>query len=620
MDTKKHVYLCLAGSAVAFLLQAPPKAQPREGRRILVGPNVLVSKEPSVAHVEPWVAAHPTDPNKLLAMATTLRDSDARFVAASYTSADGGESWRGPIRPHPLESQGQDPIVGYGRLGTGYAVLLVSGPAGSAMWIYRSPDGGLTWDTGVKTRQADHPRLAVDYGTGRYAGRAYLAAEGREDPSTRVTARRAAYVWRSEDDGRTWLGPVVAGRNPDGGISVKALEVLSDGTVAVFMSRQGISLSTSSNGGVTFNSPRTIVTMNDEDDANVVRQRAAGRFDAGPRSFDAAVDTQTSRYRDRMYILRAERHVGTAGSRLVLAYSTDRGATWSAEKEVAPDTDREAAQFHSAIAVNRDGTVGVFWYDTRGLVGRDQWHVYFTASFDGGQTFLSPVRVSSEPSTPFTEQNHRPTPESVRQSASGVSVSLRSAFSRWPDGGDYVGLTADAAGVFHPVWADSRAGSFQLYTSRIQVVAEGGSRQNPSATARAETVLSDRIMLVFDPSRLDQAAGEILLPVRMKNTSRDTLYGPFWVEITKLEAPFWSTEGTGRDARVAVEILNATNGLRGTGARFDYGPALRDLASLEPGAVSEAITWRIRSASLRFSLGLNIEAVITGYTAAKSAH
>src|SRR5262249_30926228 len=155
------------------------------------------------------------------------------------------------------------------------------------------------------------------------------------------------------------------------------------------------------------------------------------------------------------------------------------------------------------IAVNRDGTVGVFWYDTRGLVGRDQWHVYFSASSDGGETFLPPVRVSSDPSTPFTDQNHRPTPESVRQSAQSVGVLFRSAFSRWPDGGDYVGLTTDAAGVFHPVWADSRAGSFQLYTSRIQVVAANGSRQNPPATTRAETVLSDRITLVFDPSRLD---------------------------------------------------------------------------------------------------------------------
>lgn len=634
--------LCLAAGAVGCLLQSPSQAQEPQGPRILVGPNVLVSREPNVAHVEPWVAAHPTDPTKLIAMATTVRDMGAWHQAALYTSVDGGQSWTGPIRPHPAQYRGGDPIVGYGRHGTGYAIWLVSGPGGSAMWIYRSEDGGLSWDTGVRTRPADHPRLAVDYNSGKYAGRAYLAAMGREDLSTRTVRARDAYVWRSEDDGRTWLSPVVAGRNPEGAIWVSALQVLSDGTVAVFLLRrrtsgdlvtptQEILLSTSTDGGVTFNA-RTIGTLNDGGTADIVRRRAAGRFDADATiSFDAAVDTRSTRYGDRMYMLHAQRQVGTIGNRLVLSYSTDRGATWNTSKVVAPETDPEAAQFHSAIAVNRDGTVGVFWYDTRGLVGRDQWHVYFTASLDGGETFLPPVRVSSEPSTPFSAENQRPIPISVAQSPKSVSVSLSSAFGRFPSGGDYVGVTADAAGLFHPCWTDSRTGSFQLYTSRIQVLPEGGSSkttassgaklspgsQDPPATARAETLLNDRMTLAFDPSRLDWAAGEILLPVRLKNTSMATLYGPFSVEVARLETLWWSSQGVGRDRHATVELLNSSNGLRGKGARIDYGPALRDLPGLEPGAVSEAITWRVRPASLRWNRVLEIEAVITGYVAAK---
>jgi hypothetical protein len=629
------VLVFLTSGGVASFVQLPPEVR---APRILVGPNVLVSREPSVAHVEPWVAAHPTDPSKLIAMATTRRDVDGGYgagglSAALYASSDGGHSWTGPVRPHPAEVGGQDPIVGYGLRGTAYAVSLVGGPS-ATMWVYRSEDGGLNWDAGVKTRQADHQRMAVDLGTGKYAGRAYLAAEGREDPATRADSGRAAYVWRSNDDGRTWLPPVVAGKNQDARIRfhVVALQVLSDGTVALFMLRrpppgdgviptQDILLSTSTDGGVTFSGAREIGKVHFGGRDEVGRRQAAARFDADATlSFDGAVDTHNTRYRDRMYIVHAESRAGTVGNRLVLSYSTDRGVTWSAPKDVAPETDPEAGQFHSAIAVNLDGAVGVFWYDTRELVGRDQWHVYFSASLDGGDTFLAPVRVSSEPSTPFTAENHRPIlANSVLQSPNGVSLSMRSAFARFPNGGDYVGLTADAAGVFHPFWTDARTGSFQLYTSRIQVVRESG-RNEPSRGAAESTraqVLNEKVTLALDPTRLDLTAGEILVPVRLKNTSAETLYGPFTVEIVRLEAPVWSSAGDGRDRSAVVELLNSSNGLTGKGARIDYTRALRDLPALLPGAVSEAITWRVRPPSLRKTEGLDIEVVITGHVGAK---
>src|SRR5215831_7704085 len=387
------VFLAAAGTAPSSA-QLPPESR---GPRILVGPTILVSREPTVPHVEPWVAAHPSDPSKLIAMATTYRDTDGIWRAAFYSSDDGGYSWSGPTRPHLPQYTGQDPIVGYGLNGTAYAVSLTSGPGGSAMWVYRSSDNGLTWDAGFKIRQADHERLAVDFG-GKYAGRAYLAAEGLEapTPTNPNPRRRPAFVYRSLDDGKTWLGPVVAAVDPDARTNVAALQVLSDGTVAVFMQRppppgadprptRPILFATSSDGGATFSNAREIGQLDYGGRDEVARRMAAGRFDAdATTSFEAAVDTHSQRFRDRMYIVHAERRTGAAGNRVVVSHSTDRGITWSAPKEIAPEADPEAGQFHSAIAVNQEGTVGVFWYDTRGLVGRDQWHVYFSASLDGG--------------------------------------------------------------------------------------------------------------------------------------------------------------------------------------------------------------------------------------------
>src|SRR5262249_26263474 len=102
-------------------------------------------------------------------------------------------------------------------------------------------------------------------------------------------------------------------------------------------------------------------------------------------------------------------------------------------------------------------------------------------------------------------------------------------------------------------------------------------------------------------------------PVRLKNISQDTLYGPFTVEIARLDARGWSTEIAGWKVTPA-ELLNSSNGLTGKGARIDYTSALRDLPAFFPGAVSEAITWRVKVSNLRGTDGVDFDAVITGRT------
>jgi len=40
---------------------------------------------------------------------------------------------------------------------------------------------------------------------------------------------------------------------------------------------------------------------------------------------------------------------------------------------------------------------------------------------------------------------------------------------RWPEGGEYHGLTATADGRFQVLWSDSREGIYQLRTTTIRV-------------------------------------------------------------------------------------------------------------------------------------------------------
>ena len=583
--------------------------------RILVGPNVLVSQDGNIAHAEVHVAAHPTEAQRLVGMATTIRDAGSRITLELYASEDGGFTWKGAVPSHLLEKGGGDPIVGFSARGTALGVAL--GDRG--MWVYRSDDGGFTWDNGVRAGNGDHERLGIDYSTGRYAGRMYLAAEAGDGRSAHPDSMlRAVHLWRSEDDGRSWIGPVVVAREPTHGIAVNALVVLSDGTVALVLNKYpnpsrdtvtqawGLQLATSSDGGVTFTLPRPMGEQRFGGYAALRRKQRAGRVD-WPGGFDAAVDTRGTRFRDRMYVAYGEERSPEEGGRIVVRWSADRGATWSAPRDIVPRSGVSSSQFQPAIAVNADGTVGVMWYDTREVT--DGWNLYFSASTDGGDTWAPPVRVSSASTTAFTADNNRPVPLVVRQAPSGISVAMLSAFSRWPHGGDYMGLAADAAGVFHPFWIDGRSGLFEVYTTRIQVMPAGGlvavAQGSAADTARRQQALNEKVTLDFDPVQVDWERGELRVPVRLRNTSSDTLFGPFTVRVTKLGGPqMVRSEGV-------TEILNATNGKRGEGAEFAYGPALRDIPYLAPHAVSEAVIWRVKPASMRHT-DLSFTATVEG--------
>lgn len=159
----------------------------------------------------------------------------------------------------------------------------------------------------------------------------------------------------------------------------------------------------------------------------------------------------------------------------MLAVSSDRGETWSEPRPVDPSAAQGVHQFLPAVAVNREGVLGISYFSSRGfedLEGPEGgYHQRFTASVDGGETFFPSKRISSRPSRPASAERHdrlvlMPIHDGERQV---FHLGFLSAHGRWPMGGDYMGLAADAAGDFHPFWTDSRHGSFQVFTSTVRM-------------------------------------------------------------------------------------------------------------------------------------------------------
>jgi hypothetical protein len=299
-----------------------------------------------------------------------------------------------------------------------------------------------------------------------------------------------------------------------------------------------------------------------------------------------AADTSSAVYRDRLYMVWSDSRHGR--SRLLFARSSNRGANWSEPVLLDDEVPADSLQFQVAITVNKDGVVGVSWFDTRHVPDGSGFDEYFMASVDGGKSFLPSVRVSSESSRFVGQGNMRMDPI-VSAHEDELYLSLLSAGGRWGGGGDYMGLAAGADGAFFPFWADSRTGTFQAYTSRVAVEIlpkkdkSAGELPPPAAAPRAAVSLKDRVELVFDPTRFDMAQSEAEIPIRLRNVSKEPIYPPITLEITAFD---YDDPEIAKSDAPPPRIVNAANGQTGSGAKFDFSGALGNLEVLPPGGLT----------------------------------
>jgi hypothetical protein len=599
-----------AGLVVALALGAVEGA---DAPKIQVGPNILVSRDGDVPHVELMVAASPRDAKHLLGGAMTWTRAEGGIACRGYASTDGGRTWRTVEFPEQTRLGGGDPQVAFTAQGTALFVGLAfdkkdDGKTCVPMQIWRSENGGGSWEAMREIpcdRNWDHEQIVVDTTTGRYAGRIYIGVLYGY-PVYRVG------VFRSDDDGRTWTGPVEAA-NGGGEIGINVVQpmVLSDGTLVVpyedfdfkpekrvvrETSRGNVFTVLSTDGGLTFSKPQKAYVQEHRHDPRNETLGVAGfpKFGA-----DGNLD---SPFRDRIYSAFEDARLGP--TRILFSYTSDRGKTWSAPRPIDGSAPLSAHQFQPAVAVNREGIVAVTWFDTRNSSDGARYDQYFAASLDGGASFAPPVRISSESSDPRGAGNKRQMIPMASAHKDRIVLSMMSA-AGWTAGGHYMGLAADKDGDFHPFWVDARNGTSQIYTARVKVSAPpkedpkapAASKAPASAPARlvAAESLTDRVEVVFDPVSFDAASNEFVVPVRIRNVSLAAIHPPLRLELVGFgfgeeqspqEVDFWKNR--------TLTVLNASNGKQGEGAVFDFDAALGGQPALEAGSITNPVMVRIR--------------------------
>jgi len=574
-----------------FLILVPfcISAQSQLRGRIIVAPNVQVSLDGDVPHIESHLASDPSNANHLVGSAIAFTSSGAGYETKAYSSFDGGWTWHGSELPGNGNFGSWDTEAAIGVRGSAYVITMQnvsdSDSAPDALAFYRSVDGGISWSGPSRLgygEDYDRNAIVVDKSSGTYRGRIYVVSHASD----------GVHLFRSADDGRTFEGPV---RTGCGG--AYDLLILSDGTLwfpcapndGQLATRLGRSVAaTSTDGGATFS------------------------FDGlGARSAYATYAVDTSpRFRDRIYIIERETNRpltsterrGTAEPprHLVLRSSVDRGKTWSPPRRVAFPSTPGATQFLPAIAVNDSGIVGLLWFETTTLeFGVDEFtearpnfasNAYFTASLDGGSTFLHARRISADASKPAHPENLALTRIGpMRRPAR--SVLFLSAYARWRGGGDYTGLASDADGTFHPFWPDARRGAFQIYSSRV-FVDTAPIPVPPRASTDTDDV-NRFVQVVFGPPVAPNVAGEGVLLAKLRNASSDTIWGPLEVHVA------FADLSRIKKLRPTVNgplIFDPAAKRWALEATIGYASALRDIPYLAPGATTESIAWRMRRA------------------------
>lgn len=586
-----------------FVAINPSASGVESSRQITVGPNVRVSTEESRLHAEATLAADPNDPSRLAACSAIEARPGGGILGGFpghtvlYVSHDSGRTWTKAVEDSStrLTADGRrrkasswDPTCEYGPAGElyfGTGARLETGELG--VRLHRSEDAGRVWlrPTEIQSGYIDKPWIAVDTRPGSpYLGRVYIAYLGRDSARGRAAGGRADLLIASTDGGGSFTAPVADTTFTLNGANDGV--VLSNGTLIMLTGHGSPAVLVSTDGG----GRRVAARVWSSDAASpspTPRTRGVSSGGTTPR---IAADLSDGPFRDRIYV--AWSALWNGRQQVLVAYSTDQGETWTPPRVVNDDVERpgeEPGADHVAptIAVNRDGVVGVSWYDRREHPYNLGYDVRFSASLDGGETWLPSVRVSERPHLNANEDPMRsevPIAFFARSSRAGEALSISISRENWIESGHFAGLAATADGVFHALWVDNRTGTSQLWTAPITVP----GRAAPESTLEGLTQITEQVEIALDSvlyQRTSATTATITGEVTVTNSSSGTIHSPLRLELLGGRA-----NSDGVAARVSLDPADAD---LNTARVWDLSAGLEDEA-LEPGETSDPVPIRLR--------------------------
>jgi hypothetical protein len=559
--------------------------------RIAVSSAVQVSRANATSpHNEVQIAIDPTDSKRMIACSHRL-DSDQTFLRPTpidimvYSSFDGGLSWQ-PTHEINKDQHNADPACAFGPDGTGYWMsfggsLFDTHPYRILMPMYRSDDGAKTWNEVGAPAVIDREYITVDDSDGKYRGHVYVhgthGAHGIDGAMI-----NGLTIYRSADKGANFKQVTLEDEGSQYVLEPGNGVILSDGTFAALFGdlsdeklayglpvhprtpNAKLKFISSSDGGESFEKATVISDW---------FMRFAGQLNGVPT---LAVDRTNGPFRDRLYAAWVDARSGRGEIRF--SVSSDKGKTWSSSWVISDNWPRDARgespdAFMPYLAVNRNGVVGIMWYDRRDHPNDFGYDARFSASMDGGDSFSPSVLVA--PGGKFPQQGKEVLtfgPTHPEPAADGRTQSEFQWSPQLDDGGDTAGMACDSEGGFHPVWISRSTGVQQIWTTRVAV--DGSGARNGGGALESLNDLAPKAEVRYSMGHIDLATNSFTIGAAITNVSKDPLPASLTLRLLAVRSP-----------KGAVVVQDADNHASGDGATWEFQTA--DGQPLAPGALTK---------------------------------
>ena len=369
---------------------------------------------------EPSLAVDPTDPSRMVIGWRQFNTITSNFRQAGWAySHDAGRTWTFPgvIQPGVFRS---DPVVDADHQGHFFYNSLTTNTAQTDFWchVFRSTDGGVTWDAGTYAWGGDKQWQVIDTTNGIGRGNIYASWNY-------IYSTCSGHFTRSVDNGLTFQACTSAPGNPYWG----TLAVGPSGEL--FLCGQGFIVDRSTNA----QNPGSAVSWGLSRTVNLGGSLvASGGPNPGGLLGQAWVDVDRSDgpTRGNVYLLASVDPSGPDPLDVMFARSTNGGYSWSAPVRVNDDPPgTNAWQWFGTMSVAPNGRIDVIWLDTRNDPGGYDSELYYSYSTNAGQTW-APGQALTPPFDPhvgWPQQNKLGDYFDVTSDELGVDVAYAATFN-----------------------------------------------------------------------------------------------------------------------------------------------------------------------------------------------
>jgi hypothetical protein len=347
---------------------------------------------------ESAVKIHPTDVNKVVAGSNGPGSGQKMWY-----STNGGSTWT-PSAALPLGSTCCDPTIDWSSNGQ-YAYTSTLGGCGAVcnVWVYRSSDGGATWNDLATITPGDGRREVTSANT---SDKQYLHVDKFATSPFKDTIHQCWHdnntlkYSRSTDFAHTWSAPLtISSGTTQSGIGCDLTTDRSGNVYYLWPATNGktILMRKSTNGGASFNAAVTVSATSDGYDFAIPAMETRRAFIYA----SADADVSSGSFANSVYVAWTDTTAAESATpannhaRIRVAYSRDGGVTWTVRTPHETADANTVDRFHPWLGVGPDGKVYVMFYDTRRSATRVGVDIFYSVSSDGGNTWVTPTRLTS---------------------------------------------------------------------------------------------------------------------------------------------------------------------------------------------------------------------------------